>query len=172
MSAIAQTFEDASVLDLAALRRMTYAELDELYRNAKRPNSISDLDGHARGAMLAWRRPHAGPIAWWLRVFGASTEFPWEGKSFTGTSDDGTGINRVTFFGKRNWFPFKTRFDKSFLDGKPTFVLDYSGPGNPPLIRSIVDEIREVAPGLYLGPAALNFRGRPRTVLFFAVSHQ
>lgn len=172
MSAIAQTFEDASVLDLAALRRMTYAELDELYRNAKRPNSISDLDGHARGAMLAWRRPHAGPIARWLRVFGASTAFPWEGKSFTGASDDGTGINRVTFFGKRNWFPFKTRFDKSFLDGKPTFVLDYSGPGNPPLIRSIVDEIREVAPGLYLGPAALNFRGRPRPVLYFAVSHQ
>jgi hypothetical protein len=172
MSAIAQTFEDASVLDLAALRRMSYAELDELYRNAKRPDFISDLDGHARGAMLAWRRPRTGPIAWWLRVFGASTAFPWEGKSFKGTSDEGTGINRVNFFGKRNWFPFKTRFDKSFLDGKPTFVLDYSGPGNPPLIRSIVDEIREVAPGLYLGPAALNFRGRPRPVLYFAVSHQ
>jgi hypothetical protein len=168
MSAIAQTFDDASVLDLAALRRMSYAELDELYRNAKRPDFISDLDGDARGAMLAWRRPRTGPIAWWLRTFGASTAFPWEGKSF----DEGTGINRVTFFGKRKWFPFKTRFDKSFLDGKPTFVLDYSGPGNPALIRSIVDEVREVAPGLYLGPAALNFRGRPRPVLFFAVSHQ
>jgi len=24
----------------------------------------------------------------------------------------------------------------------------------------------------YLGPAALNFRGRPRRVLFFAVSHR
>ena len=172
MSAIAGEFEDVAVLDLDALRRMSYAELDELYRSAKRPDFISDVDGHARGAMLAWRRPRTGPIAWWLRVFGASTAFPWEGKSFTGTSDDGTGINRVTFFGKRKWFPFKTRFDKSFLDGEPTFVLDYSGPGNPPFIRSIVDEIREVAPGLYLGPAALNFRGRPRPVLFFAVSHQ
>ena len=172
MSAIAGEFEEVASLDLDALRRMSYAELDELYRSAKRPDFISDVDGHARGAMLAWRRPRTGPIAWWLRVFGASTAFPWEGKSFTGTSDDGTGINRVTFFGKRKWFPFKTRFDKSFLDGKPTFVLDYSGPGNPPFIRSIVDEIREVAPGLYLGPAALNFRGRPRPVLFFAVSHQ
>ena len=172
MSAIAETFEDVSDLDLAALRRMSYAELDELYRSAKRPDFISDLNGHARGAMLAWRRPRTGPIAWWLRVFGASTSFPWEGKSFDGTSDEGTGINRVNFFGKRKWFPFKTRFDKSFLDAKPTFVLDYSGPANPPLIRSIVDEIREVAPGLYLGPAALNFRGRPRPVLFFAVSHQ
>jgi len=77
MSAIAREFEDASVLDLAALRRMSYAELDELYRNGKRPNLISDLNGDARGAMLAWRHPRTGPIAWWLRVFGASTAFPW-----------------------------------------------------------------------------------------------
>jgi len=164
--------QEAAVLDLAALRRMTYNELDQLYRSAKRPDFISDVDGDARGAMLAWRRPRIGPIAWWLRVFGASTAFPWEGKSFQGTSEDGTGINRVNFLGKRRWFPFKTRFANSFLDGKPAFVLDYSGPGNPPLIRSIVDEIREIAPGLYLGPAALNFRGRPRPVLFFAVSHR
>jgi len=172
MSAIAQTFEETSVLDLAALRRMSYTELSELYLSAKRPNFVSDLDGHARGAMLAWRTPRSGPLAWLLRAFGGSASFPWEGKSFEGTSDEGTGINRVTFFGKRKWFPFKTRFDASFLDGKPSFVLDYSGPGNPPFIRSIVDEVREVAPGLYLGPAALNFRGRPRPVLFFAVSHQ
>jgi hypothetical protein len=172
MSAIAQTFEDAADLDLAALRRMTYAELDELYRRAKRPDFIADLNGDARGAMLAWRHPRTGPIAWWLRVFGASPSFPWAGKSFQGSSDEVSGINRVNFFGKRRWFPFNTRFVKSFLDGKPTFLLDYSGPVNPPLIRSIVDEIREVAPGLYLGPAALNFRGRPRPVLFFAVSHQ
>ena len=172
MSAIAQTFEETSVLDLAALRRMSYTELSALYLSAKRPNFVSDLDGHARGAMLAWRTPRSGPLAWLLRAFGGSASFPWEGKSFEGTSDEGTGINRVTFFGKRKWFPFKTRFDASFLDGKPSFVLDYSGPGNPPFIRSIVDEVREVAPGLYLGPAALNFRGRPRPVLFFAVSHQ
>jgi hypothetical protein len=172
MSAIAQTFEETAVLDLAALRRMSYTELSELYRSAKRPDSVSALDGHARGAMLAWRRPRTGPVAWLLRAFGGSASFPWEGKSFQGTSHAGAGINRVNFFGKRTWFPFKTRFDASFLDGKPAFVLDYSGPGNPPLIRSIVDEVREVAPGLYLGPAALNFRGRPRPVLFFVVSHQ
>jgi len=104
MSAIAQTFEDVSVLDLAALRRMSYAELDELYRNAKRPDFVSDLDGHARGAMLAWRRPRIGPIAWWLRVFGASTAFPWEGKSFQGASDEGTGINRVNFLASGTGF--------------------------------------------------------------------
>ena len=114
-----------------------------------------------------------GPVAWWLRTFGASKAFPWEGKTFKGQSNDlGTGINRVKFFGKRRWFPFKTRFEASFLDGKPSFRLDYSGPANPPFIRSIVDEVREVAPRLYLGPAALLVKGRPRPILFFAVSLQ
>jgi hypothetical protein len=178
MSAIAQTFTDVAVLDLDALRRMTYAELDTLYRGARCPSSIAALNGDTYGAMLAWRRPRIGPIAWWLRTYGASTAFPWEGKSFfdeaetrASDPDKGSGINRVNFFGKRRWFPFKTRFAPSFLDGKPAFQLDYSGPANPPFIRSIVDEIREVAPGVYLGPAALNFRGKARALLFFAVSH-
>ena len=172
MSAIAQTLSETAVLNLDSLRRMTYAELDTLYRGARCPRAISDLNGHARGGMLAWRFPRTGPIAWLLRSFGASSAFPWEGKSFEGDAEQGHGINRINFFGKRKWFPFKTRFADSFLDGKPTFLLDYSGPANPPFIRSIVDEIREVAPGLYLGPAALNVKGRPRPVLFFAVSHQ
>src|ERR1043165_9198605 len=129
---IAQTFADASGLDLAALRRMTYAELDELYRSAKRPDFISALNGDARGAMLAWRHPRTGPIAWWLRVFGASSSFPWEGKSFQGTSDEGTGINRVNFFGRGRCSPLKRGFATSFFVGKPFFLLVSSGPATPP----------------------------------------
>ena len=127
----------------------------------------------AIGAMLAWRTPATGPLAWMLRSFGASKAFPWEGKTFKSeTSEIGSGINRVRLLGKRRWFPFKTRFEASFLDGQPTFRLDYSDPANPPFIRSIVDEVREVAPRLYLGPAALLVKGKPRPILFFAVSLQ
>jgi len=152
---------------------MSFKELDALYRMARRPSSVSDLDGDAVGAMLAWRTPSRGPLAWLLRTFGASSAFPWKGKSFKSQNNEqGEGINRVNLFGKRRWFPFKTRFEPSFLDGKPAFRLDYSGPANPPFIRSIVDEVREVAPRLYLGPAALFVRGKPRPILFFAVSLQ
>ena len=42
---------------------------------------------------------------------------------------------------------------------------------NPPLVR-IIDEVREVAPRLYPGPAALLVRGKLRPMLFFAVSFQ
>ena len=173
MSAAARAPQDANSLTIADLREMTFIELDKLYREAKRPASLSDLNGDSKGAMLAWRKPASGPIAAWLKSFGGSSSFPWEGKSFDARNDEaGTGINRVNFFGRRRWFPFKTRFGASFLDGKPSFILDYSGPANPPLIRSIVDDVREVAPKLYLGPAALLVNGKPKPVLFFAVSFQ
>lgn len=170
MSATARAQEDVLALDLTALRQMSFKELDTLYRAGKRPAALSDLDGDAIGAMLAWRSPAVTSM---LRSFGASTAFPWEGKTFKSeTGDLGSGINRVKLFGKRRWFPFKTRFEASFLDGQPTFRLDYSGPANPLFIRSIVDEVREVAPRLYLGPAALLVKGRPRPILYFAVSLQ
>ncbi|HKP36139.1 MAG TPA: hypothetical protein VJT71_04720 [Pyrinomonadaceae bacterium] len=173
MSASAPAISETPQLDLSALRAMSYQELDALYRAGKKPNSISDLDGDAQGAMLAWRSPQRGPIARMLRAFGESSVFPWNGKSFHGVDNaTGEGINRISFFGKRRWFPFGTRFQPSFLDDQPAFILDYARPGNPPLIRSIVDEVREVAPRLYLGPAALKVRGRPRPILFFAVSLQ
>jgi hypothetical protein len=171
MSAPTPAVREIPQLDLAALRRLKYDELEKLYRAAKRPSALSDLNGDAVGAMLAWRTPRTGPLAWLLKTFAESSIFAWKGKSFQSLNPDaGEGINRVNFFGQRRWFPFGTRFDASFLDGEPAFVLDYARPGNPPLIKSIVDEVREVAPKLYLGPAALKVRGRARPILFFAVS--
>ena len=172
MSAIALSNDLAtSGIDLNTLREMSFKELEQLYRQSQRPERLSDLDGDARGAMLAWRTPASGPLAWALRKLGGSSALPWEGKSFVASSaTDGDGINRIKFFGKRRWFPFGTRFDASIVDGQPTFVLDYAVRKNPPLIRSIVDEVREVAPGLYFGPAALKVGGRPRLILFFALS--
>jgi hypothetical protein len=174
MSATAHATTSTQPLDLSVLRRMSFTELQTLYRAAKRPLSLSDLDGDAQGAMLAWRSPASGPLAWLLSSFGSSSVFPWKGKSFKSQSNDqGEGINRIDLgLLKTQWFPFGTRFDASFLDGEPAFVLDYSRPGNPPVISQIVDEVREVGPGLYMGPAALRVGGKPRPILFFALSFQ
>jgi hypothetical protein len=173
MSATSRAATDATSLNLNNLRRMSFEELDTLYRSARRPAALSDLDGDGQGAMLAWRSPRSGPLADLLGAMGISGLFPWKGKSFRATTKDaGEGINRVSLFGNRQWFPFGTRFDASFLDGKPTFVLDYGSRSNPPLINQIVDEVREVAPGLYMGPAALKVGGKLRHILFFAVSFQ
>src|SRR5687767_3885226 len=119
-------------ITLTNLRRMDFNELSELYRRAKRPAALSDLNGPARGAMLAWKKPAGGPLARLLEAMSGSKRFPWEGKTFQSESNDrGKGINRINLLRKMNWFPFGTRFGASFLDGQPAFVLDYSGHGNP-----------------------------------------
>ena len=48
-------------------------------------------------------------------------------------------------------------------------ALDYDLADNPALIRAIHDEVREVAPGLFLGPAMWKSARGPTLVLWFAL---
>ena len=49
-------------------------------------------------------------------------------------------------------------------------MLDYEQPGNPWFIRQIHDELREVAPGLFVGPAMWKrSEADPVNVLWFAL---
>ena len=66
--------------------------------------------------------------------------------------------------------PFDTLFGPSAVDGKPTLILDYDLDANPGYIRHIHDEIREVSPGLFLGPAMWKSGADGKTlVLWFAL---
>jgi len=105
-----------------------------------------------------------------IKAFAAARAFPWAGKSFEATSDDaGSGINRIRLGGGKRWFPFQTRVEPSAIDGAPCILLDYDHAPNPRPIRMIRDELREVAPGLFLGPAMLDRgKGAPTLLLFFA----
>jgi len=114
-----------------------------------------------------------GPLAGSLRRWAASRSFLWEGKTFQASSETrGVGHNRVFVpraLGHQNLFPFDTLFGPSAIDGKPTLILDYDLDVNPGYIRHIHDEIREVSPGLFLGPAMWK-SGRDKTlVLWFAL---
>ena len=55
------------------------------------------------------------------------------------------------------------------LDGGPCVRLDYDLAVNPGAIRAIHDEVRQVRPGLFLGPAMLKRADAPRLVLWFAL---
>ena len=157
-----RTLDDLAALDVAALTA--------LYRDGKVPASLAALDGNPRCRMLAVRGIDHSPAAGPLRRFAASNAFPWAGKSFA--SEDpgrGRGINRVRLGGERRWFPFVTTIEPSAIDGKPCIFLDYKQPENPRAIQMIRDELREVAPGLFLGPAMLDTGRSPaRLVLYFA----
>jgi hypothetical protein len=159
------TLHTLAALDVEALAR--------LYDQGTVPPSLTALDGHPRGRMLAVRGLDAGPVAGLLRSFAGAGGFPWGGKSFTagrgGHGGEGAGVNRVHLGGRHQLFPFHTRFGGSELDGRPSIVLDYDRPDNPGFIRHIHDEVREVSPGLFLGPAMWKTAVGPKLVLWFAL---
>jgi hypothetical protein len=149
---------------------MKPAALDELYRMARTP-AVAALNGDLVGRMLAVP-VLPGWMAGALRRFAAWRGFPWRGKSFIARDDaGGEGINRV--FGDRNprrWFPFLTFIARSRAGAFDALQLDYDNPRNPRLIRAIKDEVREVAPGLYLGLAYFIWRNEPRLILYFGLA--
>lgn len=159
--------------DLTAddLARMSIEELTELYRGGRLPASLHDLDGSPRGRMLTLVGPLGrGGRRRALARAASSRVFPWQGKSFTATSDEvGSGVNRVHVLGDK--YRFDTRFDVSAIDSGPCVLLDYDRSDNPFFIRPIRDELREVAPRLFLGPAMLD-GAEPKLVLYFAIDHQ
>ena len=161
-----------SMQSLDTLAERSLSELAALYRAASVSASMHAADGALTGRMLAVRGL-PGPLGALLRRFAASPAFLWEGKTFQAESDTrGVGHNRVSMpgvLGRQNLFPYETAFGPSAIDGKPTLILDYDLAVNPPYIRRIHDEIREVSPGLFLGPAMWK-RGRDKAlVLWFAL---
>jgi len=158
-----------ATLSLDILAQKTSAELDALYRDAPVSRTMHAADGALIGRMLAVRGI-PGPLATPLRRWSASSSFLWEGKTFTAFNDSrGIGHNRVyvpRVFGHQNLFPFETVFGPSAIDGRQTLILDYDLDVNPGYIRHIHDEIREVAEGLFLGPAMWK-RGENKTLLLW-----
>ena len=161
-----------SLHSLDSLARMSLEELDALYRAGICPSSMHAADGALIGRMLAVRGVPPS-VAEPLRRWAAAPSFVWEGKTFEAKTDTtGTGINRVALpsvLGRQNLFPFETSFGPSAIDGKPTLVLDYELAVNPPYIRRVHDEIREVSPGLFMGPAMWKSGHDKALVLWFAL---
>ena len=159
-------------LTLDTLAARSLSELDALYRGAQVSSTMHAADGALVGRMLAVRGL-PGPIASSLRKWARSRSFLWEGKTFQASSDThGVGHNRVHVpraLGRQNLFPFDTLFGPSAIDGKPTLILDYDLDVNPSYIRHIHDEIREVSPGLFLGPAMWKGEREKALVLWFTL---
>lgn len=157
------------VLGLDDLATMSVGELTRLYREAKAPSSLEALAGTPESRMLTLVGPLGrNPARRLVASLARQPFFPWLGKRFE-TFDDtrGEGINRVIALGDR--YRFELRFDESALDGGRCVLLDYDLPENPWFIRRIRDELREVRPGLFLGPALVRTRTEPKLALYFAV---
>lgn len=137
---------------LEQLVRMSPAELDRLYRQGA---AVPLPVGQARGRTLF--RPGtslAVPLSRAAKVV-------WQGKVI---HPDSTAVNR--FFGvkiiKGNLF-----VAESWLDGGPSLILDYSQTSI--VYANYRDEIREVAPGLFLGLMYARTSPRPTLKMYFAL---
>lgn len=80
----------------------------------------------------------------------------WQGKVF----ENGQLINLTGISGRKR-IVAKVYKDKSWFDGKECIVLDYSKTSL--VAKKIRDEIREVAPGIYLG---IVFWGKKKLIHF------
>lgn len=141
-------------LTLDDLSAMSNAELDALYRSGRVPADMTALDHKPKGRMVSIRGVSDTALSRLIVPISKLGAFPWDGKSLTSTGTlTSDGINRIGIGRRFNLFPFKTRIETSVIDGEPTIYLDYEQPGNPFFIRKIRDELREVAPKLFLGPA-------------------
>jgi hypothetical protein len=120
------------------LLKMSQTQLDELFTNSP----TGDIpDGEAKGtAIVAPGTTYSEDIAEFIN------HFAWQGKIFD--SQKGFLRNEILPFGLRAIIA-KIYKAPSWLDSKECIVLDYSETSL--LAHWIRDEIREIAPGIYLG---------------------
>jgi len=132
------------------LLKMSQAELDELFTNSP----AGDIpNGEAKGtAIVAPGTTYTEDIAEFVN------HFAWQGKTFD--AEHGVLRNRILSFGL-NAIIAKVYKAPSWLDGKECIVLDYSETSL--LAHWIRDEIRQIAPGLYLGKV---YWGKKRLIDF------
>jgi hypothetical protein len=125
-------------LNADQLLSMNRQQLDDLFGSSP-PGPIPN--GEANGlAIIVPGTVFSKPIAEAINLF------CWKGKVFDGPH--GVLVNRITPFGI-NAIVAEVYVAPSWLDGKDCIVLDYSKTSI--VAERIRDEIREVAPNLYLG---------------------
>ena len=125
-------------ITVSELLKMSQEKLDEIFTNSP----VGEIpDGEAKGtAIIAPGTSFSDEIAEFI------SHFAWQGKTFD--KQKGVLRNRILPFGL-NAIIAKVYKAPSWLDGKECIVLDYSDTSL--LAHWIRDEIREIAPNLYLG---------------------
>ena len=143
-----------SALTLDQLLGMTPAKIEDVYRQG---NAVAIPPGRVRGTALAgaWNAAHA-------RIVSRGSRLLWQGKVIE--ADEATAVNR--FFGMR-MIRGQLYEGPSWLDGRPSLILDYSQTSR--IYADNRDEIRQVAPGLFLGLMYNRTTAPPELSMCFAL---
>lgn len=142
-----------TVHSIEQLVRMSPQELDALYQCA----TVGPVPaGKVRGRIIIY------PGKALAVPFSKAARLVWQGKIF-GRSGD-TVVNK--FFGVRA-IKGNVYQGESWRDGRPSLIIDYSETSL--LYANYRDEIRQVAPGLYLGLMYARTRPQPTFKMYFAL---
>jgi len=141
-------------LCLEQLACLSWCDLEQLYRQAT-PGMIPA--GYLRGRAIYCPGAPLSPTR------SKISQSLWHGKHFCPA--DGTLINQWCLGTQA--VRARVCYGESWLDGQPSIVMDYRGMSH--VWSDVRDEIREVAPGLYLGLMYRCKAGQPRMKLFFAL---
>jgi hypothetical protein len=143
----------ASGITLDGLLRMSPAEIEALYRQG---STVGIPPGRVRGTALL------APGTWRARPLSRGARLLWQGKVI---EPEGTSaVNR--FLGVR-MIRGQLYQGPSWLDGAPALILDY-GQTSRVYARNR-DEIRQIAPGLFLGLMYDRTTAPPRLSMHFAL---
>lgn len=138
--------------DLNDLIHLEYGELLDLFRHLSNPTSAV-MTGEFSARMLAGRNPLISLVG------DASVNNPfigyWIGKAFSGS---GRGYNYFRRFGRivRSQ-PMATLIGPSRFDGRPCFQLRYRAFLSPCGLINMVNQVRRVRSGLYLGMGTVGY---------------
>ena len=140
-------------LTVPELLKMSQDELDELYTSSP----AGDIpDGDCQGTVIVSPGSVMTPIkAKLMHLFG------WQGKVFD--KKKGRLVNKILPQG-HHAIAAEVYKDKSWYDGKECIAIDYSKTSL--VAKWIRDEIRQIAPGMYLG---IVFMGKKKTIDFVLV---
>lgn len=134
----ARADEAEATLTSESLRVMSQAQLNAIYLNTKAAGAIPD--GESNGTAVFFAGSSIAEPATRLAAM------IWQGKVFD--TDNGVLVNKV--FGFRA-IKAKIFYGPSLLDGKQAVIIDYHDTSF--LAQRIRDEVRMIAPNLYLGRA-------------------
>jgi hypothetical protein len=142
-----------SGLTLDGLLRMSPAEIEAVYRQG---TAVAIPPGRVRGTALL------APGTRRARMMSRGARLVWQGKFIE--PDQATAVNR--FFGVK-MIRGQLYQGPSWLDGAPALILDYSQTSR--IYADNRDEIRQVAPGLFLGLMYDRTTNPPRLSMPFAL---
>ena len=144
---------------LEKLLSLTQAEQEHLWRDMPAP-TLKEMNGHYMGLGPQADDPAVQKSYADYMYNEKSVRGAWQGKAFHPlTATTGEGYNRWRFPGgriERN-LRMATRLSPSVIDGKPAYILDYPAFNT----TTLVDEVRKLDDGIYLGAATTAKQGGP-----------